>query len=204
MDNGYTLVYDYYYQQWSTFTGIPGISSTLYEGLHTFVNDVGQVYQESPGNYLDGTNPVQMKLTTSWLNLAGLQGYQRAYFFYIIGQYYSPHLLQVSMAYDYNDGPTQSVLITPNNYSPTYGEGASQSPYGQGNPYGGPSGVEQWRVFLTQQRCQALQITIQEIYDPSFGVPAGQGLTLSGLNIITGFKSGFYPISQNKTVGGNT
>ena len=85
LDSGITLMYDYFFQQWGTFAGVPAISSTLYQNLHTFINSSGAVYQESPGIYLDGSNPVKMKFTTSWINLAGLQGYQRAYFFYMLG-----------------------------------------------------------------------------------------------------------------------
>lgn len=181
LSTGITLMYDYYFQQWGVFVGVPAISSTLYQDMHTFVNSEGVVYQETPGLYLDGSNPVTWKFTTSWVNLAGLQGYQRAFFFYMLGQYITPHFLQVSVAYDYNSAPTQTTLISPTNYSLPYGV---SSPYGQEDLYGGPGDVEQWRVFFAQQRCQAIQLTIQEVYDPSLGVPAGAGLTMSGLNLL--------------------
>ena len=51
LDSGITLMYDYYYSQWGTFTGVPGISSTLYQSLHTYINSFGQVFQETPGLY---------------------------------------------------------------------------------------------------------------------------------------------------------
>lgn len=200
LSSGITLMYDYYYNQWGTFVGVPAISSTLFQSLHTYVDSSGKVFQESPGQYLDGTTPVVMGFTTSWINLAGLQGYQRAYFFYVLGKYITPHFLQVSVAYDYDENPKQSVTITPDNYradSSPYGAG---NPYGQGSPYGGPSAVEQWRVFLANQRCQAVQITLQEIFDSSLGVAAGAGLTMSGLSIyinpVRSFRAAY------KSVGG--
>jgi len=210
LNTGETLMYDYFYSQWGTFVGAPGISSCIFQGLHTFLNSFGEVYQENTGSYLDGANPVLLGLTTSWLNLAGLQGYQRAFFFYLLGQYLTPHKLQLSIAYDYNPSPTQSSLISPTNYSQPYGganpnpgDGTdSQDPYGQGTPYGGESAVENWRVFLTKQRCQSFQITLQEIYDPSFGVSAGAGLTLSGINLVWGYKKGFRPIGSAHSIGG--
>ena len=70
LDSGITLMYDYFYQQWGTFVGVPAISSTLYQNLHTFLNNVGDVYQETPGTYLDGSNPVKMSLQQSWINLS--------------------------------------------------------------------------------------------------------------------------------------
>ena len=142
-------MYDYYYQQWGTFVNVPAISSTLYEELHTYIDKFGQVFQETPGLYMDGSNPTLMAFTTSWINVAGLQVYQRAYFFYLLGKYISPHFLQVSIAYDYNQSAFQSTTITPNNYSPAYGQ---PSPYGQQQNYGGPGDKEQWRIFLQKKK----------------------------------------------------
>lgn len=195
-----TLVYDYYYQQWSTFTGVSAISSTLFNGLHTYINASGQVFQESPGTYIDSSNPVTIQFTTGWINPAGLQGYIRSFFFYLLGTYYSPHKLLISIAYDYNSSPVQSVLIQPNNFAASYG---GSSPYGQEQFYGGPTNIEQWRVFLSKQRCMAFQLTVEEVYDPSFGVAAGQGLTISGLNLVVGVKKGWRPIANSNSIGGN-
>lgn len=206
MSSGVTLMYDYYYGQWGTFQNVPAISSTLYQGLHTYIDSRGQVFQENPGTYLDGSRPVLMSFTTSWINLAGLQGYQRAFFFYLLGTYLSPHKLSVSIAYDYNSAPTQSSMISPDNFSPTYGGTESddqETVYGQDSPYGGNDNVEWWRVFLDRQRCSAFQLTVQEIYDPSFGVAAGQGLTLSGINLVVALKKGFRPISAAHSIGGS-
>ena len=210
LSSGVTLMYDYYYQQWGVFAGVPAISSTLYQGLHTYISPSGGVFQETPGEYLDNGNPVLMSFTTSWLALGGLQGYQRAYFFYLLGTYFSPHKLNLTIAYDYNSSPTQSTLISPTNYGPAYGSSAMPV-YGQLNPYGGgssdsgaSSNIEQWRIFLTKQRCTSFQISLQEIYDPSFGVSAGQGLTLSGLNLVVGLKKGWRPQPAATSMGGGT
>lgn len=217
LNTGETLVYDYFYQQWSTFAGAPAISSCIYHSLHTILNSFGAVYQESPGSFLDGSNPVLISIKSAWYNLAGLQGYIRAYFFYLIGKYLSPHKLQVSIAYDYNPAPSQVTLISPTNYGGVYGGPTpnpgngtdAQSPYGQSALYGGLDSVqysdgnmENWRIFLSRQRCMSFQISIQEIYDASFGVPAGEGLTLSGINLIYGAKKSFRPISSAHSIGG--
>lgn len=198
LDNGVTLMYDYYYGQWGTFVGIPGLSSTLYQGLHTFINQYGQVLQENEGSYLDGSNAVLLSFTTSWFNLAGLQGYIRSYFFYLLGTYISPHKLNLEIAYDYNSSPSQSVLITPDNFAGSYGD---SSPYGQESSYGGPGNIEQWRIFLKKQRCQSFQLTLTEVFDNSHGTSAGQGLTLSGINLVYSAKKGWVPISNAHSAG---
>lgn len=198
LSSGITVKYDYYYGQWDTDVNVPAISSTLFQGLHTYINTFGQVFQETPGLYLDGSSPVLMSFTTSWIQLAGLQGYQRAYYFYLLGIYLSPHKLLVQIAYDYNSAPSQSSLISPTNYSPVYGKDLT---FGSGNPYGGSTNLEQWRIFLSRQRCEAFQITVQEIYDPAYGVVAGGGVSLSGINLVVGVKKGYRPIQAQHSVG---
>lgn len=202
LSNGMTLMYDYFYNQWGSFVGVPAISSTVFQSLHTYLNSDGSVSQETPGIYLDNGNAVQMQFTTGWLNLAGLQGYQLAHEFFLLGEYKTPHTLAVGVAYDYNPAPLQFTQIQPDNYAPNFGSGPSSTPFGQGSPYGGPPKKEQWRVFLTKHKCQAVQISMQENYDPSFGVQAGAGLTLSGINLIVTIKKGWTPISSANSVGG--
>jgi hypothetical protein len=197
LDTGETLMYDYFYDQWGTFTGVSAITSTIYQGQHTIINSFDQVRQERPGFYLDGSRPVNIKVKTAWLNPAGLQGYERAYFMYLLGVYLSPHTLSVGIAYDYNDAVTQVSEIMPINYAPKYGG----APLYGSDVYGGPGKPEQHRVFFDQQKCQAFQITISENYDPSFGVAAGAGLTISGLNMIIGVKDNKPKLAANLSVG---
>jgi hypothetical protein len=198
LNTGTTLMYDYYFGQWGTFVGVPGVSSCIFQNLHTFMDQYARVFQETVGLYQDGTNPVLMQFTTGPINFGTLQGYQRAYFFYLLGTYLTPHKLWVSVAYDYNPAPEQSFLIQPTNYSPAYGQ---PGPYGQGTPYGGPGSSEDWRVFLQRQRCQAISISVQEIFDSTLAVSGGAGLTLSGINMVLGFKKGFRPQSSAGSVG---
>jgi hypothetical protein len=109
----------------------------------------------------------------------------------------------VQVAYDYNPAPIQGNLVQPINFSPGLGTGPQSSPLGQLSPLGGPPDLEQWRVFCTKQKCMAFQVSIQEVYDPSFGIPAGEGLTLSGLNFILGLKSKWRTVPSAISVGGS-
>jgi hypothetical protein len=193
--NGTTVMYDYFFGEWGEFT-LNAVASTLYQGLHTFINASGAVFQETPGLYLDGSHPVVMSFVTGWLGIGGLRGYERIHEFSFLGTYYSPHKLVVGVAYDYGF-PAQSSTYSPPNFSPTYG---SAPFYGSG-PYGGPSNIEQFRVFAKRQKCKAFQISVQEVYDPSFGVAAGQGLSLSGLNMVVTLKKGWSPISGRNSIG---
>lgn len=198
LNNNRMLMYDYYYQQWGEFTNILAVSSCLYQNKHTYLNSNGEVFQETPGIYIDGSRPVLGGFKTSWFNLAGLQGFERLYFMFLLGQYYSPHKSILGIAYDYNESLSQQVLLSPDNFSPAYGGQVPYTFYGDDSPYGGPGDVEQYRVFPRLQKCQAFQLTFQEAYDPSHNVSPGQGLSLSGLNLIVGTKGGYPRLPASK------
>jgi len=139
-----------------------------------------------------------MSFTTAWLKLTNLQGFQRTYFFYLLANYLTPHKLAVNVAYDYNEAPSQTSIINPFNFNPAWG---SDVVWGASSPWGGQSSVEQFRIFLSKQKCQSIQISVSEIFDPSKNVPAGAGLTFSGLNIVIGAKKGFPTLPAKQSVG---
>lgn len=198
LSSGVTLMYDYFFNQWGTFVGVPAISSTLFQNLHTFINGVGEVFQELPDSFVDGANAVLMQFTTSWINLAGLQGYQRAYFFTMLGQFLSPHQLIMQIGYDYAENASQQTVISPFNYNAAWGGNPT---WGSGNAWGGTSPLEQWKIHLTRQTCQAFQISMQEIFDANYGTTPGAGLTLSGLNLVLGLKKGWKPLGEQRSAG---
>lgn len=197
LSTGQTLMYDYYYSQWGTFSGVPAVSSAIYQSAHSYINSYGQVYQETPGLYVDGANPTLQSFATGWINVAALQGFQRLYYFYMVGRYLSPHKLSVEISYNYVDTVTQRFLITPTNFS-----SAVASPFGdQSAPYGSPVDLEQWKIYPRLQKCQSFKIAVNEIYDPTLGVAPGAGLTLSGVNMLVSVKSASRPIRATNTAG---
>lgn len=185
LNNGQVLIYDYYYDQWGSNTNVPAISATLYQGLHTYLNNLGQIRQETLGQYLDGANPVLMSFTTAWLKLTNLQGFLRAYRLYLLATYLSPHKLNVQIAYNYDSTIRQTTIISPTNSNVAYG---GDNLYGGGSPMGGTGNLEQWRINLDLQKCESVQLTITEIFDASKGQPAGAGFSMSGINFVLGIK----------------
>lgn len=198
LNNHLALMYDYFFSQWSVFNNISAVSSTLYQGLHTYLNAQGQLLQETEGIYLDNSSPVLMSFITSWLNIAGLQGYERFYFANLLGTYLTPFNLNVQLAYDYGVGQSQSILVTPDNVPSKWG---SQSLWGGGNPWGQTANVFSARLFPEKQKCQSFQVTVNEVYDATQGTAAGAGLTLSGLALVVGVKKGYRTQSAAKSFG---
>lgn len=196
LNTGEYLMYDYFYKQWGDFKGAPAISSCIYQGLHTILNSYGQVLQETPNQYLDGSNPVLLSFTTSWINLASLQGYERFYEFRLLAKFLSPHSLNIEVAYDYNGSVVHGVLITPQNYSSPVPSG-----FGIPTPFGSPSDVEQWRVHAKRQLCESFQLSVGEVFNPIYNTQAGAGFTMSGVNCTIGVKGGAKPIRGKNAVG---
>ena len=210
MNENITLMYDYYVNQWGKHTNISAISGTLYQNFQTYLNEFGSVFQETPGVFVDGAEPVLMSLTTAWINMAGLQGYERFYFGYLLGTYFTPFTLDVQLAYDYNPSPIQNITVRPDNYSLPWGGEAqwgSGASWGSGTSpssgSGGTANVFEARFFPQFQKCESFQVTINEVYDPTIGAAAGQGLSLSGLNLIVGMKKGYRTQRASRSFGRN-
>jgi hypothetical protein len=139
-----------------------------------------------------------MSFTTGWINLAGLQGYERFYHMLLLGTYATPFKLNVQFAYDYNSSNQQAISVTPIAPVPAWGGNAL---WGSGSPWGGPALPFKARVFPQIQKCSSFQVTINELYDPQYGIAAGAGLTLSGLNLITGIKKGARNSAASRSFG---
>ena len=198
LPNSITLVYDYFFNQWGTFSNINAISATLWQGFQTYLNEFGQIFQETPGIYTDASSPVLMSFTTSWINLAGLQGYERFYFLYLLGTYYSAFKLAVSLAYDYEDSPVQSIMVQPDNFVKPWG---GESNWGADGPWGGPGNVFEARIFPQKQKCESFRITVNEIFDATLQPNNAKGLALSGMNVVAGVKRGYRTQRAAKSFG---
>lgn len=201
LNNGTAVMFDYYYDQWGTFLNVNAVSSTIYNGLHTYVTPQGLIAQETPGLYLDNGNPVLLSFTTGWINPAGIRGFLRLYEIFLVGEYISPHRLAVSIGYDYEIGTNQTIIINPINFAGLYGDDPLYGDSLTYGVYGGVTNVEDWRLFPQRQKCKAFQLTFTELSDPSKGLPAGAGFTLSGLDLVVGLKKGWAPTPAATSAG---
>ncbi len=168
---GTALVYDYYMQQWSTWTNHYALDSAVYNGNFCFVNKIGQVYVQNQNKFTDGSVPVYMSFTLPNLAFAGIQDYQRVYRVFILGTYKGPHTLNVSVAYDYNDNYTQFTTINPSANVSTWG---SDQYWGQ-NPYwGGQYQIYEFRVDFAIQKCTAIRLMIADnqtsVYNEGYAI----------------------------------
>lgn len=197
LDNLTSVMYDYFFQRWSNWNNINAVSSVVYTGVQAYLNTFNQVVVETPGIYKDLSHKVLLSLTTGWINLAGLQGFERFYQLFLLGQYLQPFALQVQLAYDYNPSPTQSTIVTPEQAPSTWG---SEAAWGTGGPWGNGSNAFEARVFPNIQKCESFQVTINELSVAATN-DNGAGLTLSGMNLLVGTKRAYRTQAASRSFG---
>jgi hypothetical protein len=161
-DSGQTLLSDYLFEQWSTFTNHEGQDALLVGGLYHYLRNDGQVWRETPGSYRDNNTQVRRAEETAWLKLAGhAQGWQRLWFMEIIGEYISAHTLRVSIGFDYEEGWTGVPILIDTS------EGRVEGLYGAGlygaGPYGGsPDTRYQFEIHIGQE-CEAVRFRFEDV-----------------------------------------
>src|SRR5690606_20105306 len=104
------LHWDYLSNSWSIDTLGNMADVTIHDGRLHWVTPSGSVRKESTA-FWDGDNPIEMRVRTPWIKVAGLTGLQRIYECAILGEYKSPHTLNVNIYQDYRETPTQTVTV---------------------------------------------------------------------------------------------
>lgn len=184
MDSGITIVYDYYVDQWDIDTGLLAQDAALWQGVaYAQIRASGQVLVESSDVYTDAGRFIKLKIVTGWISFAQIQGYQRVWKMLLLGEYVSPHRLIVSIAENFNDTPYQQTYINGDLFTGNYGDDEF---YGDSTPYGGDFPLYQFRVFLSRQKSEAIQITIEDTQSSDFS----EAYNISNLAFEVGAKKG--------------
>jgi hypothetical protein len=180
LSNGKTLMYDYYFQQWSVFTNynlndaaVLGASPSL--PTYYFIDSTGKTYRETNGQYLDDGAYIKLKVQTNWLNMAGLQGYERFYKVLVLGHYKSPHNLTFNAYFDFDETSFQETVI----------------------PVETDPGVYQYRIFLSRQKCESIRFSLED----SGVAPLGEGFYLSAIAFEIGIKQGLNKMAAAVSYG---
>ena len=191
-NNDSCLVYNYFFKRWSVFTNYSAVDSLIYNNNFTFLTSNGIVNSQSD-DFSDNGRHVKMSLTTAWMSVAGVQGFQRIYNLLILGEYKSSHKLLIKVGYNFNPVFTQDVVTDMQALveSPSYDD---TSPYGEDTYYGGNYTPYQLKVFMTIQKCQSIRFLIEDVQTEDFG----EGMSLSSLNLQVGVKK-----SQTTSVSGS-
>lgn len=191
--SGRALVFDYQFGQWSTFTGIAAVDCDVWRGSFVYVRSTGDVMQEDTSLFTDDGGFYKMKLTTSWIAMAGLQGYQRVKRAILVGDYKGPHILKVKVGTDFNPEYLQTAAFNAGALigSSTFG---SSSPFGAESVFGGVFTLEQFEVHIANQKCQSIRFSVEDSQSSAYN----EGYRISGLTLLVGMKRGFNKIPATR------
>lgn len=191
--NGPMLVYDYFTNNWSTNTNLEATDAHFVDDTYYLLRSDGIVYEEDPNIFTDNGEFIKLRLKTGWICLSGrmgqtsgIQGFQRVWRAHLLGSYYGPHELQVSLAYDYNDNPSEFTTIDAATLIGDNEPWGQSTPWGNDEVWGGNFVPYQWRIHLTKQKCETIQITIEDNQESNFN----EGFDLSNISLEVGTKQG--------------
>lgn len=174
------LIYDYDMEQWSTrTTESTPVSATIWKNKYVYLQSNGRVWVQNSSVYQDNLANVVTMYETGWLNLNGLQGFQRVKRLELLGEYKSAHTVTVDIGYDY----AQSYDTVNNRYTFT--------------PTGSAGDPLQFEIHLKQQKCEAIRIKVTE------GPVAGtllEGNSWAHMQLIVGVKKGMNKLPASKKV----
>ena len=173
MSSGVWLVWDYVMNQWSTFTGLDSAGLAIWGDEACHVTTAGDLYREDRTVYTDGGSFVQLHVVTAWLQLAGLQGFQRVNHAALLAEGSPSHTISVRLYTDFKAASDQKVVFLPSTDTP----------------------VMQRRVHLKNQKCEAVKL---DITDVSVSGTDG-GLSLSGLSFEIGVKKGLVKLGPARS-----
>lgn len=168
-DSGLTLLFDYLFGQWSTFTNHEGLDAAVVSGQYHYLRTDGRIFRETPEVFSDAGQRITLRFETAWIHmLEHLQGFQKFYVMHLLGTWISPHQLGVqyqtdytpqwtdAVWYDATGGDSSAGWLTGDGANPVGDEPIAGSDYGDGEygdgEYGGtPPGLYEWRLDLFEK-----------------------------------------------------
>lgn len=205
-DGKFTLVYDYYFEQWSTFTNHSGYAATLWDGTYVYGTKDGDVLKEDKTTFRDRNTAIKMSMETGWISFEHLQNFARVRRAYLLGEYKSPHTLRVKIAYDYKNTYVHTVTWDPTEVLDLRKFGTDTAigdtvTFGSGTGKFGGSGdkLYQVRIQMPRQKCQAVKFKFEDVV----GNDPGESFELNNLLLEVGIKDTPFKMGSNKTIGRN-
>jgi hypothetical protein len=188
---GTTLVYDYFFNKWSTFSNQASVASVSWQSTFAFLRDDGSVWLDTPTEFSDAGTPIRTRIGTAWMSLGGIQGYQRIYRILLLGQYRGPHKLRVRVAYDFEEHFTEEFIVEP--ATTIQGEAYGVQSFGSG-VFGEGSGVYQFSLSPARQKCSAMRLLIEDAFPDSV---ASAAFNLSAITLTVGIKGRTNPTAPS-------
>jgi hypothetical protein len=208
---GTTLIYDWFYQSWGTFS-TKGVSSILdsASGEYCYLTNNGLVLQEASEVYSDNGVAFPMVITTAWIKLENIQGFGRIWRAYLLGEFPGTEQYQVQISYNYLDPVVDTIIWNTAAGTFTGGLwGSDDLPGTWGNNIGGywgsagsqkvsyPNKIQE-KLYPSTQLCESIKITFQDtgVLDSTV-TPA-----LDALSFVCGIRKGGFKFLGNGNTAG--
>ncbi len=209
--SGKTLLFDFLFKQWSTFTNHTGSGGVYWNGSICYGQDDGTIYRESSTLFTDAGAPVKLKLETAWIKLDTLQGFQRVRRAMVLGEFRSTHRLAMDVAYNYDDLKRRLMFDAGENVDKyVFGtdesdEDNSAAEFGDATPFGSgtqsaemESSVYQFRAHLPVQKCQAVKFYFEDL--ASVGSSLAEGYEITELMLEVGVKRTGFKTADTRSI----
>jgi hypothetical protein len=194
-----TLVYNWQNRQWAIdhVSNGDGGDALFASGVYhrvayggTYYATRGAALVYSHEGYADGDDWIPLKVTTAWIKLAGIQGYQRVRWLGVMGELPRPHdenahNWTVRVAYDYE--------VDEDAYDPTP-DWAQEQSYTAAQIAAWTMTSHSARLHLEQQKCQSIIVRVEDSL-PDAGTVA-EGARLVSLALDVGLKKQMHPAPQ--------
>jgi hypothetical protein len=159
-DSGYTLMFDYFYGAWGTFSNHLGTDAAVVGDDYAYLRTDGTVFVRAPGTYTDDSAPVILKIRTGRFRADALQAQLEMPVFGILGEYKSPHQLKVRLYYDRNEYASSERTIDVDSIIDA-GYWGSSSNWGSDDFWGGSGGITDYRFKVRPRRTKFSQIAFE-------------------------------------------
>lgn len=175
LSSGDMLVYDTLVNQWSVFTAAAWTATFLQDSViwgttHHFLDNTGLVHEET-ASFTDNGVYVPLRIETSWIKLADVQGFQRLDWISLLGDWRSAHNLNIQVFVDFVEGALPV-------YTKQIAAGSLFGPY-----------QARFKPARGYAKCESVKLTI---YDEDAGAGSNEGYALSGLAFDYKIKKGVY------------
>jgi len=195
--DGSMVVYDYFFNQWSSFTNYQAISAINWNSQFVIAKEDGKILVESSDTSLDAGSPILPKVVTPWVSLGDLQGFQRIYRAIFLGDYISKHILRVRVGYNFEESYREDFTISSDGLFGDYTWG-SDSVWGDSDAYGGTTDATwQFMVKPRIQKCQSIRFEITSLNPESID---GAMFSLSSMLVEVGLKGGTNRLGKTKVM----
>lgn len=174
--DGTVVVWDYFHQFFSNWTGLTAKSCALVNGVPT-MGGAGYVWQESKSSFVDNIDTqYRCKIQTQWIDFAEIGGFQRVRKINFFGDTKATATLTATLSYDFN-GISETFTI------PTATITNLQNAF-------------EFQLRPKIQRSEAVQVALEFTTD-------NQGVELSTMTAEIGVKPGTYRGTISKRIKGN-